>query len=292
MEKVLTRNKTAKVAIQGAPGCFHHEAAEKYWNGNIDLIAGMTFDDAVINIKSGKADYGILAIENSLAGSIIPNYKLLRNSGLKVRGEISLHIEQHLMALAGQKLEDIKEVHSHPMALQQCKDFFLDYPKIKLVESIDTALSAKIIKEEQIKGRAAIASKLASERYGLEIIRSGIESHKDNYTRFLIITSNLSDNLPVNEETLNGELKASLYFQTLHRKGSLAMVLTTIATYGINLAKIQSHPVPSRNTLYGFYADLEIESRAQLDEVMSDLRRQTTLIEILGVYKRGGQNEY
>jgi prephenate dehydratase len=251
----------------------------------------MTFDEAVSNIQSGSAEYGILAIENSLAGSIIPNYNLLRKSKMKICGEISLHIEQHLMALPGQTMEDITEVQSHPMALHQCKEFFTAYPQIKLVESSDTALSAKLIAENRPKGRAAIASRLAAERYKLEIISEGIESHKENYTRFLIVTNSSDEQtLESNDET-NGNLKASLYFQTLHRKGSLAMVLTTIATYGINLAKIQSHPVPSKNSMYGFYADLEVESIEQLEELFGDLRVQTTLLEVLGVYKKGGQNE-
>ena len=291
MEKVLAEKRTRKVAIQGVAGCFHHEAAIKFWGEEIELIPGMTFNEAVDNIESGLADFGILAIENSLAGSIIPNYNLLRKSKLKICGEISIHIEQHLMTLPGQKMEDIKEVHSHPMALHQCKDFFMNYPKIKLVESNDTALSAKLIAENRTEGRAAIASKLAAERYGLEIIQRGIESHKDNYTRFLIVTRKLTENHQFVEEEPTNDLKASIYFQTLHRKGSLAMVLTTIATYGINLAKIQSHPVPSKNSLYGFYADLEVENREQFQEVLQDLEHQTTLLEILGIYKRGGHNE-
>jgi len=291
MEKVLTENQIRKVAIQGVAGCFHHEAAEKYWGNNIDLVPGMTFNEAVYNIESGNADFGILAIENSLAGSIIPNYNLLRKSKLKVCGEISMHIEQHLMALSGQKLEEIREVHSHPMALHQCKDFFVDFPNIKLVESNDTALSAKLIAENKISGRAAIASKLAAGRYNLDILRKGIESHKENYTRFLIVTRKSEANNYFLEEEASSDLKASIYFQTLHRKGSLAMALTTIATYGINLAKIQSHPVPSKNSLYGFYADLEVENREQFEELLQDLKHQTTLLEILGVYKRGGKNE-
>lgn len=291
MEKALTKEKVIKVAIQGVPGCFHHEAAEKFWNGDIDLVPGMTFDDAVSNIQSGAAEYGILAIENSLAGSIIPNYNLLRKSKMKICGEISLHIEQNLMATPGQSLEEIAEVHSHPMALHQCKEFFVAYPHIKLVESNDTALSAKIIAENNIMGRAAIASRLASKRYELEIIREGIESHKENYTRFLIVTNSTNGHSVEISKESNGNLKASLYFQTLHRKGSLAMVLTTIATYGINLAKIQSHPVPSKNSTYGFYADLEVESLEQLEELFSDLRVQTTLLEVLGVYEKGGNYE-
>jgi len=174
------------------------------------------------------------------------------------------------------------------MALHQCKEFFRSYPHIKLVETNDTALSAKLIAENRPNGRAAIASRLAAERYGLEIIREGIESHKENYTRFLIITKGSNEQILVNNNEINSNLKASLYFQTLHRKGSLAMVLTTIATYGINLAKIQSHPVPSKNSMYGFYADLEVDSKEQLEELFGDLRLQTTLLEVLGVYQRGG----
>jgi len=287
MENITVDKQIKKVAIQGIEGCFHHEAARRFWSEPIELVPALTFDEAMDNLMTQKADYGVMAIENSLAGSIIPNYNLLRKSGAKVCGEISLHIALHMMALPGSNLDDIREVHSHPMAIHQCKVFLNQFPSIKRVESIDTALSARDISENKMKGTAAIAGKLAAEKYGLEIIKEGIESHKDNYTRFLIISGKGErDGMPITANAETGNLKASLYFQTKHRKGILAMVLTTIAVHGINLVKLQSHPVPSRNKLYGFYIDLEISSKDQLLKLLEDLEDQTTLIEILGVYQK------
>ncbi len=277
-----TITNVLKISIQGIEGCFHHDAARSYFGEGFEVKPALTFDAALEKVLSGESDYGVIAIENSIAGSIIPNYQLLRKSGLKVRGEISIHIGQHLMALPGTRLQDITEVQSHPMALHQCKDFFLDHSGIKLVESPDTAYSAKMIATNQLKGVAAIAGELAADIYGLEIIARGIESHKDNYTRFLIVSSG--------DDIVSDPDKASIYFQTAHASGSLGKVLNAISSFGVNLSKIQSHPVPSRNVLYGFYADLEIEGREQFEEVLKALEDYTTVMEVIGIYKKGGNN--
>ena len=278
-----TITNVLNISIQGIEGCFHHDAARGYFGEGFEVKSALTFDAALEKVISGAADYGVIAIENSIAGSIIPNYQLLRKSGLRIGGEISIHIGQHLMALPGARLQDITEVQSHPMALHQCKDFFLDYSEIKLVESPDTAYSAKMIAINQMKGVAAIAGELAADIYGLEIIAHSIESHKDNYTRFLIVSSG--------NEIVSDPDKASIYFQTAHASGSLGKVLNVISSFGVNLSKIQSHPVPSRNVLYGFYADLEIEGREQFEQVLKALDDYTTVMEVLGVYRKGGHNE-
>ncbi len=266
-----------KLSIQGIEGCFHHVAAKAYFKEGFDISPSLTFDDTLQKQRSGETDFAVMAIENSIAGSIIPNYQLLRKSGLKINGEVSIHIGQHLMALPGTRLEDVTEVQSHPMALHQCMEFFSNYPGIKLVESPDTAYSARNISQNKLQGVAAIASHLASDIYGLEILKEGIESHKDNYTRFLIIS---------NQDFQGDPDKASIYFQTAHKSGSLGNVLQRISSFGINLSKIQSHPVPSKNILYGFYADLEIESSEQFLSLLAELRNETTVMEVLGIYKR------
>jgi len=277
-----TITNVLKISIQGIEGCFHHDAARNYFGEEFEVKPALTFDAALDNVLSGESDYGVIAIENSIAGSIIPNYQLLRKSGLKIWGEVSIHIAQHLMALPGTNLQDITEVQSHPMALHQCKDFFLDHSEIKLVESPDTAYSARLIAANQMKGVAAIAGDLAADIYGLEIIASGIESHKDNYTRFLIVA--LGDYIVSDPD------KASIYFQTAHASGSLGKVLNVISSFGVNLSKIQSHPVPSRNVLYGFYADLEIEGKKQFEQVLKALEDYTTVMEVMGIYRKGGNN--
>lgn len=280
--KVATDIEQLKISIQGIEGCFHHVATKAFFGNGFRISPSMTFDDSLNKVITGETDYAVMAIENSIAGSIIPNYRMLRKSGLNINGEVSIHIGQHLMALPGTKFDQITEVQSHPMALHQCKEFFMEHPSIRLVESPDTAYSAKKIADENLAGVAAIASDLAATTYGLSIIERGIESHKDNYTRFLIISNHESDMDPN---------KASIYFQTPHKSGSLGKVLQTISSYGVNLSKIQSHPVPSKNVLYGFYADLEIDSNEQLEKVLKALETETTVMEVLGTYRRGGERD-
>ena len=229
---------------------------------------------------SERSDGAIMAIENSIAGSILPNYSLLQNSKLKVTGEVYLSISQNLMVNPGVQLEDIKEVHSHPMAILQCLDYLEKY-SWKVVETEDTALSAKHIHQHKSRHAAAIASKLAAELFGLEIIAPHINSMKNNMTRFLVLhrEKDTFDN-PVAD-------KASLYFQTDHSKGSLARVLTEIAGAGINLSKLQSMPIPGSNFKYGFYADMEFDDRQQLNKVIRSIRSLTNSVKLFGIYKKG-----
>ena len=270
-----------KIAIQGYEGSFHQVAAQLFFGKNVEVITCDTFRE-VMKIASNKkeSDGGLMAIENSIAGSILPNYNLLQKSNLKVAGEIYLHIKQNLLVNPGVKLEDIKEVHSHTMALQQCYDY-LDNYKWKLVESDDTALSAKHVHQHKSKHIAAIASKLAAELYDLEVIAPNIHTIKNNYTRFLVLQR--EDVL----QEIEGADKASVNFQTNHTKGSLAKVLTKIADGGINLSKLQSFPIPGSDFKYSFHADMEFDSLDQFYKVMEKIKPLTDAVRIYGVYKRG-----
>ena len=272
---------SVRVSIQGYEGSFHQEAARQFFGKNIEVIPCDTFRD-VIKIASNKKESngGVMAIENSIAGSILANYNLLQKSNLKIIGEIYLHIKQNLLVNRGVKLEDIKEVHSHTMALQQCHDF-LDKYKWKLVETEDTALSAKHIHQHKSKHIAAIASKLAAELFDLNIIAPNIHTMKNNYTRFLILQREEEAKKVDNAD------KASVNFQTDHSKGSLAKVLTKIADGGINLSKLQSFPIPGTDFKYSFHADMEFDTTEQFDNVMDAIKPLTAEIKIYGVYKRG-----
>lgn len=270
-----------RVAIQGYEGSFHQVAAQLFHGKNVDVIPCATFRD-VVRIGSNKkeSDGAVMAIENSIAGSILPNYNLLQKSNLLVIGEVYLQIRQNLLVNPGVRLEDIKEVHSHTMALQQCYNF-LDKHKWKLVETDDTALSAKHIHQHKSKHIAAIASKLAADLYNLDVIASNIHTMKNNYTRFLMLQREDSA-LPV-----AGANKASVTFHTDHSKGSLAKVLTKIADGGINLSKLQSFPIPGSDFKYAFHADMEFESISQFENVIEVIKPLTESIKIYGVYKRG-----
>ena len=270
-----------RVSIQGYEGSFHQVAAQQFFGKNVQVLPCATFRD-VIKIASNKkeSDGGVMAIENSIAGSILANYNLLQKSNLKIIGEIYLHIKQNLLVNPGVKLEDIREVHSHTMALQQCYDF-LDKYKWKLVETEDTALSAKHVHQHKSKHIAAIASKLAGELFQLEVLAPGIQTMKNNYTRFLMLQRQDV------AETINDANKASVNFQTDHSRGSLARVLTKIAEGGINLSKLQSFPIPGSDFKYSFHADMEFETIDQFQTVVEQMKPLTEELKIYGVYKRG-----
>ncbi len=270
----------AKVTIQGYEGSFHQEAARQFFGKDVEVIPCATFREVVkIGANKKESDGAVMAIENSIAGSILPNYNLLQKSNLVIVGEVYLHIKQNLIVNQGVKLEDIKEVHSHTMALQQCYDF-LDKYKWKLVESEDTALSAKHIYQHKSKHIAAIASKLAADLYGLNVIAPGIQTMKNNYTRFLILQREQNGSI----EQAN---KASVNFVTDHSKGSLARVLGQIADGGINLSKLQSFPIPGTDFKYSFHADMEFETIEQFHKVIEAIKPSTVELKIYGVYKNG-----
>lgn len=270
-----------KVTIQGYEGSFHQVAAQLYHGKNVQVIPCATFRDVVKTGSNKKESAGaVMAIENSIAGSILPNYNLLQKSNLRITGEIYLQIRQNLLVNRGVRLEEIKEVHSHTMALQQCYEF-LDKYKWKLVETDDTALSAKHIHQHKSKHIAAIASKLAADLYNLEVLAPNIHTMKNNYTRFLMLQR---DDMA---QPVEGADKASVTFHTDHSKGSLAKVLTKIAEGGINLSKLQSFPIPGSDFKYAFHADMEFDSIGRFENVIEIIKQLTESIKIYGVYKRG-----
>jgi prephenate dehydratase len=272
-----------KIAIQGGYGAFHEIAANKYFGeGTVEIVPRNTFKDLFKTLKEGKVDYGITAIENSLAGSILPNYTLLLESNMKIIGEAFLRIKQNLVALPGQQMKDIKEVHSHPMAILQCQDFFDDYPDIILIDSIDTALSAKKIADEKLNGRAAIASDLAAQNYNLEIIARSIETNKNNYTRFLILQDKNGSGFQ--DEKVN---KSSLSFSLANKIGSLSKILSIFSYYDINLSKIQSMPIIGRDWEYQFYIDLEFDDYHMYRQSVDAVKPFTSDLWILGEYYKG-----
>lgn len=269
------------VAIQGYEGSFHHLAARTLFGKKVEVMPCATFREVVTAAADpGTAGRGLMAIENSIAGSILPNYNLLQKSTLRVAGELYLHISQHLLVNPGVKLDDIREVHSHTMALQQCYGY-LDKYKWKLVETDDTALSAKLVHQHKNRHTAAIASKLAAELFDLDIIAPNIHTLKNNYTRFLVLERKDEGQEPDDAD------KASINFHTDHSRGSLAKVLAKIADGGINLSKLQSFPIPGSDFRYSFHADLEFDDRATFHRVIKAITPLTEELKVYGVYKKG-----
>jgi prephenate dehydratase len=270
-----------KVAIQGYEGSFHQVAARHFFGKNVEVIPCDTFRQVVqLGADAKLSDGAVMAIENSIAGSILPNYNLLQKSKLQVIGEVYLSISQNLLTYPGVKLEDIKEVHSHPMAILQCLDYLEKY-NWKLVESEDTALSAKVVHQNKSKHTAAIASKLAAQMFDLNIIKPDIHTLKNNITRFLIVGP---ASIKTSVENAN---KASIYFQTDHSRGILANVLAKIAQGNVNLSKLQSMPIPGSTFKYGFYADLEFDDKKQIEKVLEVLKGLTNSFRIFGMYQKG-----
>ena len=276
------KKTTLKVAIQGYPGAFHDIASRKYFdNKKVEIMPGRSFDDVINLIKNKIADVGLMAIENTLAGSIMSNYYRLLENDLKATGEIYLRIKQNLMVLPNQKIEELKEVYSHPMAIAQCKQFFRQYPNIHLVESEDTALSAKKIADDKLKNIGAIASTLAAEMYGLEIIAPSIETNKQNHTRFLVLEREHECDIDKEAD------KVSLCFSISHQVGSLHKVLSVMAAYELNLTKIQSIPIAGKHWEYFFFVDFICDGQVRWQQGIESLKPLVHDLKILGVYKQG-----
>ncbi len=270
-----------KIAIQGFEGSFHQSAAIKYYGKEVEVICCSTFREVVKAAgNSAISDGGLMAIENSIAGSILPNYNLLQKSKLKIVGEIYLQINQNLLVNPGVTLEDIREVHSHPMALLQCSDYLEKY-NWKLIETEDTALSARLIHQHKSKHIAGIAGELAAELFQLDMIAPNIHTQKNNYTRFWVLEKEENDG------NIEGANKASIIFETDHTKGSLAKVLTTIAEGFVNLSKLQSMPIPGSDWKYAFHADCEFTDIKQLNNVLENIKPFTANIKVYGIYKNG-----
>ena len=242
-----------------------------------EIVECLTFDGLYKSMDKGNADAAVMAIENTVSGGLLPNFELLRKNDRRIKGEVFLRIQQNLMALPGQSIEDIKEVRTHYMAINQTREFFKDYPWIRLVESEDTAKSAAEIAEQGLKGIGAVASTLAAELYGLEILAESIETYKQNFTRFLI----LDDALEVDKDKTN---KSSMCFTLSHTPGSLAHVLTILSFYGMNLTRIQSLPIPGQEGQYFFYVDIKFENYLRYEQALAAVRPLMEDLTILGEY--------
>jgi prephenate dehydratase len=268
-----------RVAIQGIRASFHEEAAFKYFGDNINTIECNSFKQTFEALQNKEADYVVMAIENSIAGSILPNYTLMMSYGYPIVGEVYIPIQLHLMALPGVKFEDVKYVTSHPIAIRQCVDFFDEYPHLKIVESTDTAACAKRIREEQLTDTVAIANTLAAKLYGLDVLERRIESNKKNFTRFLIITNH-------ENKVAGTPNKASLCFEVSNKVGSLAKVLNIFAEQNLNMSKIQSMPVLGKPSEYNFYVDVEWNETRQYDNAIKQILKHTHNFNILGEYEK------
>lgn len=272
-----------RIAIQGYAGAFHEIASRHYCAPETpEVVPADTFAQLVALVEAGEqCDFGLMAIENTLAGSLIGNYKLLKKSRLLIAGEVFLRIKQNLLALPGVRLEDLREVHSHPIAIAQCVEFFASYPHIKLIDATDTALSARLIQEKGLRDTAAIASELAAELYGLDILAHGIETNKRNFTRFLVLRR------PEDMPTLDVPNKVSLSFTVDHQVGSLHKVLAALAAYGANLTKIQSVPIVGRDWEYEFFLDFTVEEGTPYEPALDALAPITHELKLLGAYHVG-----
>lgn len=275
-----------KIAIQGIEGSNHHQVVRECFGNDIDLVECMSFDYLVDRLIDGSADKGVMAIENSIAGSIIPNYALVYHNNLHIIGEHYLNIHHNLMVLKGQSLDDIEEVRSHPMALLQCKEFFRDYPSIKLVEDVDTAETAKRIQEKQLATIGAIAPNMAADLYDLNIVAPEIQTIKNNSTRFIIVRTNLPAGEAGNKELPKEEInKASVRFVTDHKRGSLATVLNVMSDCNLNLTKIQSLPIIETPWKYAFFVDVTFDDFTHFDKAKSLLNIMLEDFRVLGEYK-------
>ncbi|TGD57402.1 prephenate dehydratase [Flavobacterium humi] len=270
-----------KIAIQGIKGSFHHQVAEEFFAAPASLDECMSFESLVTSLKENKSEKGIMALENSIAGSIIPNYALIDHNNLHIIGEHYLDIHMNLMATKGQKIEDLREVHSHPIALLQCAVFFKKYPHIKLVESADTAETARRIKEGNLLRIGAVASPIAAKMYDLEILAAGIHTVKSNKTRFVIVKT---QNKELPREEIN---KASVKFELDDTPGSLATVLNVMNNCKLNLTKIQSMPIIETPFQYSFFVDVVFAKYKHYEKAKKILELMTTHFKVLGEYKNG-----
>jgi prephenate dehydratase len=265
-----------RVAIQGIRASFHEEAAFKFFGTDIETIECDSFKQTCEVLKNKKSDFVVMAIENSIAGSLLPNYSLLREYNYTIVGEVYLAIQLHLLALPGVKFKDVKYVQSHPIAIRQCSDFFDEFPHLQVIESSDTAACAKKIREENLTDTVAIANQLAAKLYDLQVMERRIESNKKNFTRFLILADK-----PIGSTEAN---KGSLSFQVGNSVGSLAEVLNIFSEHKINLSKIQSMPVLGKRNEYNFYVDIEWKNQSDYDLAIRKVLKHTINFTIMGEY--------
>lgn len=274
----MSKQKKTRVAIQGIATSFHDVAARTYFHEPVEIVECLTFHELCEKLKKGEADFAVMAIENSIAGSILPNYFLLQDYHFSIVGELYLPIHMHLLALEGVKMTDIKSIESHPMAIRQCSEYLHRLNGIEIKESDDTALSAKKIKEKKLMNTAAIGNEMSAKKFGLAILEKRIETHKKNFTRFLILSRKTKSQPESN--------KASLSFEVAHEVGSLADVLMTFKDYSINLTKIQSIPIIGKPAEYSIHVDVEWRKRKNYNDAMHDVLRKVRNLNILGEYKK------
>ena len=267
------------MAIQGVKGSFHHIVSQQFFDKPVDAIECLTFDQVVDSLITKESDAAIMALENSIAGSIIPNYALINKFGLHIVGEHYLDIQHNLMALPNQNIKEIKEVYSHPMALLQCMEFFKLHPHIKLVEDKDTAEVAQRIQEKQLKGVGAIASAIAAEIFELDILAHSIQTIRHNETRFVIVKRTNSE---VPENQIN---KASVKFEADHKRGSLAAILNVMSDCKLNLTKIQSLPIVETPWKYAFFVDVTFETYSEFKKAKAIIEIMAQGFKVLGEYK-------
>ena len=269
-----------RIAIQGIDGSYHHTAAVEYFGNGSEFAYCNNFREVARMVEKAEVDYGVMAIENSIAGSIIPNYSILQDCKLQVAGEAYLKITHNLMALPGVKMDDIQDVFSHQMALHQCINYLEDNPAWKLIETRDTAWSAMMITEKKLQNAAAIASERASHLFGLDILAYEINTIKNNYTRFMILKRH-DLIIPADAD------KASLYFKISHQKGSLIKVLKQMEDSAINLSKLQSYPIANDPWHYMFHVDMEFDSISDYVRAIDRIQREAAGVYVYGVYKKG-----
>lgn len=267
------------IAIQGVKGCFHEMAARKFYGPNIGIHECHTFKTLCQAVANEQVDFGIMAIENTIAGTLLPNYALLQEHQLRIRGEVYLNIQMNLMALPGVTLDDLEQVHSHPIANRQCAEFLSTLAHVEIVDKEDTALAAKHIQAAQLRTVAAVGNSYTAELYGLNILKKRIETHQQNFTRFLIV-----GNAPIHEPTNN---KASLSFQLGHTPGSLADTLAMFKDAHLNLTKIQSVPIVGKPYEYTFHVDLEWNKREDFDAAIRNILDHVSRLTVLGEYQKG-----
>ena len=279
----MAEDDKLRVTIQGVAGCFHDAAAREYFQGKeIEPVPFDSFHEMFDALENDASLLGIAAIENTIAGGLLQNHELLRHSNLKIIGEHKKRISHVLAALPGETLDSISEVNSHPMALMQCEQFLRGHPGMKMIESFDTAGSAKEIAEKNLKGHAAVCGELAANLYGLNILEHGIETNKRNFTRFLIVANPLlASEIGPKEADIN---KASIVFTLPHTGGALSKVLTILSFYDMNLTKIQSMPIIGREWEYRFYVDLSFKSIVRYHQAIEAVRPLTNELSVLGEY--------
>lgn len=266
-----------KIAIQGIKASFHDEAAKNYFGEDIDIIECQTFKHSCMALDKREVDYTVMAIENSLAGSLLSNYSLLQEYDFYIIGEVTLNIQLHLLSFPGVKLEDVKYAQSHPIAIRQCAEYFYAFPEIQILEKFDTAACAKEIRDKELKDTVAIANIAAAKLYGLDILERRIETNKKNYTRFIVLSRNKSEVKDAN--------KASLVFQVKDDIGTLAKVLEIFARHRLNLSKIQSMPVIGKPSRYNFYVDLNWDLEGNYPDSISEILTYTSNLTVMGLYK-------